>query len=75
MEIITKFIYNGGDFSSIKEQITETNCFEILSIANSIGMEELSDFIANHIGNQFLNKENCLKIYNDILNVSKVYLI
>ena len=69
MEILMKYIYNGGDFSLTKDQISEINCFEIFSLANSIGMEDLSDSLANYIGEQFLNKDNCLKIYNDILNV------
>ena len=73
MEIITRFIYNGGDFSLIKEQISDTNCYEILALADSIGMEDLSDSTAKFIGEQFINIDNCLKVYNDILIV-KIFI-
>jgi hypothetical protein len=69
LQILIKYIYNSGDFSSIIDQISDKNCFEILSLANSIGMEEFSDSLADFIGENFLTKENCLKIYNDVLNV------
>lgn len=68
-----KYIYNSGDFNFIRDYLNEKNCLEILSISNSIGMEDFSDSLSNYIVDNFLNKDNCLKFYNDILNVIKFF--
>jgi len=69
MDLILKFIYNNGDFSKISQEITVSNCFQIISLCKGLGIDSLADKISNHISSNFLKIENSLKFHLDSIKV------
>lgn len=71
-EIILKYFYNCGDFSTISNDVNEINCFELLAISEVLQIKCLSDNLSLIILKDFITKANCLKMVLDCIRVNNI---
>ena len=69
LDIILKFFYSNQNISSIQELLKSENIFNVLSFAHCLEIESLNKFLAEIIKNNFLNENNCTKVFYESLIV------
>lgn len=67
--IILKYLYNNQEIERIRPELNFNNCFSLLSLSQAWGITSLHKSLGEYIVSNFLNNENCGKIYYESLVV------
>jgi hypothetical protein len=69
LPILLKYLYNNQDINKIFGEINNNNIYCLLALAHCVGAVRLSKQLEEIIAEQYLNNENCVRVYWEALMV------